>query len=160
MFCVLTGVIGDGRDGSEPVGAGRGTSETEPDVHRSGERGAPARAVVRAQHASVAQPDRQVHGRAEPDALPAKVPEARVQERAVLVQEPQGQVQEAQDVPVRRHVAEGSVSHAHVPQSRLTDKNLKIPEKKKNKKNKTKNKKKTNKRFSKIILIIMIKFIE
>lgn len=134
LFRVLTGVVGDGRGGSEPVGVGRGTPETEPDVHRSGERGAPARAVVRAQHPPVAQPDRQVHGRAEPDAIPAKVPEARVQERAVLVQEPQGQVQEAQDVPVRRHVAEGSVSHAHVPQSRLTDENLmKIPAKQKTK---------------------------
>lgn len=76
--------------------------------------------MVRAQHAPVAQPDRQVHGRAEPDAVPAEVPAAGVQERAVLVQEPPGQVQAAEDVPVRRHVAQGPVRHAHVPQPRLT----------------------------------------
>lgn len=121
MRTYVTGVVGsnDGR-GSEPVGAGRGAPETEPDVYRPGERGAAARAVVRAQHAPVAQPDRQVHGRAEPDAVPTEVPAARVQERAVLVQEPPGQVQAAQDVPVRRHVAQRPVLHAHVPQPRLT----------------------------------------
>lgn len=116
---VLTGVVGSGRGGAESVGVGRGTPETEPDVYRPSERSSPARAVVRTQHASVAQPDRQVHGRAEPHAVPAKVPAARVQERAVLVQEPPGQVQAAQDVPVRRHVSERSILHAHVPQSRL-----------------------------------------
>jgi len=105
--------------GSESVGACRGTPKTQPDVYRPGKRGAPARAVVRAQHAPVAQPDRQVHGRVEPHAVPAKVPAARVQERAVLVQEPPGKVQTPEDVPVRRNVAERPVLHAHVPQSRL-----------------------------------------
>lgn len=117
-FSVLTGIVGS-RGGPESVGAGRGTPETEPDVHRPGERGAAARTVVRAQHAPVAQPDRQVHGRAEPHAVPAEVPAARVQERAVLVQEPPGQMQAAQDVAVRRHVAQRSILHAHVPESRL-----------------------------------------
>lgn len=116
---MLTGVVSSHRGGPESVGAGRGTPETEPDVYRPGERGSPARAVVRAQHAPVAQSDRQVHGRAEPDAVPAKVPAARVQERSVLVQKPPGQVQTAKDVAVRRHVAERSIFHAHVPQSRL-----------------------------------------
>lgn len=97
-----TGVVGGGL---ESVGAGRGTPEAKPDVHRPGERSAAAGTVVRAQHAPVAQPDRQVHGRTQPDAVPAKVPAARVQERAVLVQKPPGQVQAAENVPVRRHVA-------------------------------------------------------
>jgi len=107
FYClrVLTGVVCSHRSGPKSVGAGRGTPETEPDVYRPGERGAAARTVVRAQHASVAQPDRQVHGRAEPDAVPAKVPAARVEERSVLVQKSPGQVQATKDVPVRRHVA-------------------------------------------------------
>jgi len=87
---VLTGVVCSNRGGPESIGAGRGTPETEPDVYRPGERGATTGTVVRAQHASVAQPDRQVHGRAEPDAVPAKVPAARVEERSVLVQKPTG----------------------------------------------------------------------
>lgn len=75
---LYAGVFRVGRHGSESVGASRGTPKTEPDVHRPGERGAPARAVVRAQHAPVAQSDRQVYGRVEPHAVPAKVPAARV----------------------------------------------------------------------------------
>jgi len=102
---VLTGVVRSHRGGPKSVGVGWGTPETEPDVYRPGERGATARTVVRTQHTSVAQPDRQVHRRAEPDAVPAKVPAAWVEERSVLVQKSSGQVQATKDVPVRRHVA-------------------------------------------------------
>lgn len=107
FYClrVLTGVVCSRRGGPKSVGAGRGTPETEPDVYRPGERSAAARTVVRTQHASVAQPDRQVHGRAEQDAVPAKVSAARVEECSVLVQKSPGQVQATKDVPVRRHVA-------------------------------------------------------
>jgi len=118
-LCVLTGVVSSHRSGIESVGAGRRTSETEPDVYRPSERGTTARAMVRAQHASIPQPDRQVHRRAEPDAIPAEVPATRVKERSVLVQKPSGQVQAVKDVPVRRHVTERSILYAHVSQSRL-----------------------------------------
>lgn len=82
----LTGVVSHGHsNGTEPIGTGRGTPETEPDVHRPCKRSATTRTVVRTQHASVAQPDRQVHGRAEPHAVPAEISASRVQKRAVLV---------------------------------------------------------------------------
>lgn len=118
-LCVLTGVVSSHRGRLESIGAGRRTPETEPDVYRPSERGTTARAMVRAQHPPIAQPDRQVHGRAEPDAIPAEIPATRVKERSVLVQKQTGQVQAAKDVPVRRHVTERSILHAHVSQSRL-----------------------------------------
>ncbi|KAL3205776.1 hypothetical protein MRX96_040655 [Rhipicephalus microplus] len=75
--------------------APRRAAQKKPDLHRPGDRSAAPGALVRAQHAPVARADRASHGRAEQCAVPEAVPAARAPQRAVLVQEPPGQVQAA-----------------------------------------------------------------
>lgn len=61
--------------------------------------------MVLNEHAPLAQLDTKVHRGAEQDALQAEVSAPGVKERAVLVQEQKGEVQETEDVAVRAGVA-------------------------------------------------------
>ena len=62
-------------------------AQEEPHVHRPDQRGAAAGEVVQPQHPPLPHHHPPVHGRAQPAAIPAQVPQARAQERPVLVQE-------------------------------------------------------------------------